>query len=156
MTMSEIRWPDEHVPEGADVHAVNELRTDVAPEDLWPWLASPVLWQRYYRNALRIRHVSGPWPELALGSRFRWITFGVPVETVVEECEPPHRLAWSGRGLGATGHHAWLLKPGRILTAETQRGLAARLLGPALRPQMHRWHQRWCEGLARAAAEGRP
>ena len=33
-----IHWPPAFAPELADLHAHDELVTDVAPEAIWPWL----------------------------------------------------------------------------------------------------------------------
>jgi hypothetical protein len=82
------------------------------------------------------------------------------VTTEITEFEPPHRLAWTGSGLGAVGHHGWVLTPSssgvsEIHTEETQRGRAVSLLAPALRPAMRHFHQRWAEGAARIAESGR-
>ena len=156
MSVTAVRWPPGHEPAGADVHAVNVTESSAPPEAVWAWLVRPDRWNAFYGNALRIRHISGPWPELDMGTTFRWITFGAPVTTEVTECEPHARLAWTGHGLGAVGHHAWVLDPTpsggtRITTEETQRGLAVKLLGPVLRPAMRWQHQRWVEGAARIA-----
>ena len=154
-----VNWPVGHEPLGADVYARNTTDAAAPVEAVWSWLVQPDRWNAFYRNALRVRHVAGPWPRLALGSEFSWITFGAPVTTTVTECDPPHRLGWTGRGLGATGHHGWLLEPAatgcRILTEETQRGIAVRLLRPVLAPAMRTMHQRWVEGAAHIAESGR-
>ena len=119
-------WPAAHVPEGASIYVSNRTLTTADPELAWAWLIRPEQWSRFYGNARRIRHRSGPWPELALGSRFSWVTFGAPVTTEITEFEPFKRLAWTGTAPGATAHHAWLLDasgPKReIVTEETQRG----------------------------------
>jgi hypothetical protein len=98
------------------------------------------------------------WPQLTLGSEFSWITFGAPVTTVVTEFAPPLRLAWTGRGLGSSGHHAWLLNPlptgCQIITEETQRGRTVRVVRPVLTPAMRSMHQRWVEGAAKIAESG--
>ena len=63
------------------------------------------------------------------------------------------------QGLGAVGHHAWLLIPtdtGCVIhTEETQRGTAIRLLAPLLRQGVRAFHQRWVEGAAKIAESGR-
>lgn len=155
-----IRWPPGHEPEDSLLHAVNELQIDAEPERVFAWLRRPDLWPSYYGNSRFIRHLGGPWPEIALGSRFRWLTFGVIVHSEIVEFEPPARIAWSARELGARGHHGWLLE-GRsggtfVRTEETQRGWAMRVAAPGMRRLMPRYHQRWLEGLARVAAEGPP
>ena len=155
-----ISWPDEHRPEASAFHAVNELQIPAEPELVWAWLCRPELWPRYYANARLIRHLGGPWPELGPGSRFRWLTFGAFVTSEVVEHQPHERLAWSAKSLAGAGHHGWLLRPRSggtfVRTEETQRGLGMQLIKPALRPLMVRVHQRWLEGLSRAAAGGPP
>lgn len=92
---------------------------------------------------------------LGIGTRFRWSVLGVPVETVVEECEPPVRLAWSGTGLGAAAYHSWDLAPTlggcRVITEETQRGFLPSLARVALRPLLRFTQVRWLDALAKVA-----
>jgi uncharacterized protein YndB with AHSA1/START domain len=157
---SAIRWPEEHRPEGASWLAVNELQIPADPERVFAWLRRPDLWSSYYGNARFVKHLEGPWPEAQLGTRFRWLTFGVLVTSEVVGCEAPTRLAWSAKALGSRGHHAWLLTPRDggtfIHTEETQRGWATRLSAPVMRRLQTSQHQRWLEGLERVAAEGPP
>ena len=102
----------------------------------------------------------GPWPELELGSRFRWFSFGAFVTSEVVEYEPAQRIAWDAKVLGGRGYHGWVLQRQAggtfVRTEETQKGWGIQLVKPVLRPMMVRLHQRWLEGLARVAAEGRP
>jgi len=155
-----LRWPEGYEPEGAAFHAVNRLEIDAPRERVWAWLARPDLWPSYYPNSRLVRHLEGPWPEVELGSRFRWLTFGALITSEIVECEPTERIAWNAKGIGSRGHHGWLLEKRRggcrLVTEETQRGWGIRLVRPALRPLMLRYHQRWLEGLARVAAEGDP
>ena len=158
---SAIRWPERHRPEVSSFLAVNELQIAASPERVWAWLTRPDLWPSYYSNARLVRHRGGPWPEVKLGSKFRWLTFGVIVQSEVVEYEPGlGRLAWSAKELGAAGHHGWLLdeRDGGtfVRTEETQRGPAITLAKPVMKPLMVRFHQRWLEGLARVSAEGPP
>jgi hypothetical protein len=154
-----MKWPADLDPSVADVHAVNELVADVPPEAIWPWLVRATRWRELYSNAWRVRIENGA-ADLSLGARFSWWTFGVPVRTTVLELVPARRLAWRGEGLGAMGYHAFDLEPTargtRLLTEETQRGAAVRVLRPMIARGLHHFHQRWLEGLARAAALGHP
>lgn len=154
-----VRWPAGHDPAGAAVHEVNRCSSSADAEAVWAWLVRPDRWRDFYSNAMRVRHGTGPWPEVGLGTRFSWVTFGAPVTTEVTEFEPPFRLAWTGTGLGSVGHHAWVLTPVatgcEIHTEETQHGRAVGLLAPVLRPAMRHFHQRWVEGAARIAESGR-
>jgi uncharacterized protein YndB with AHSA1/START domain len=155
-----LSWPDEYRPEASVFHAVNELKIDAEPAVVWAWLCRPDLWPSYYGNARMIKHLGGSWPELELGSRFRWLTFGALITSEVVEYEPDQRLAWSAKSMAGSGHHGWLLQPEGdgtfVRTEETQRGLGMRIIKPVLRPMMVHFHQRWLEGLSRMAGEGPP
>ena len=104
-----------------------------------------------------VKHLEGAWPAVKPGTRFRWLTFGVIVHSEVVEYSPFQRLAWSAKELGAAGHHGWVLteRDGGtfVRTEETQRGAMVGLMKPVMKPLMVRFHQRWLEGLARAAAQ---
>lgn len=156
---SVVRWPAGAEPEGAAIYASNELEMPVSPEALWPWLVRATLWPSFYSNARRVR-LEGGGSDLAKGTRFRWVTFGVPVATVIEEFEPCERLAWSGSGLGARGYHGWVIEPTaggcKVVTEETQRGFVPSIGRFLLRPGLLHFHQRWLEGLERAAKTGLP
>ncbi|MSO41725.1 MAG: hypothetical protein EXQ70_07540 [Solirubrobacterales bacterium] len=160
MSDTRIRWPEGHRPEDSAFLAVNELHVDSTVENVWAWLTRPDLWSRFYANARLVRPVSGPWPELELGSRWRWLTFGALITSEVVEIDPGERLAWSAEGLGSKGHHAWIFERRQggtfIHTEETQRRWGINLVKPLLRPAMTRMHQRWLEGLARVASDGPP
>ena len=128
---------------------------------MWAWLVRAARWSEHYENCKRLTFEdAGAGPDLTLGARFSWVTFGARVKTVVEELEAPSRLAWSGGALGMSAYHAWLIEPREagcwILTEETQRGLLPRLGRALLRPRMHAWHQRWLEGLVERARSGPP
>ena len=157
MTGTAIRWPEQHRPEVSALHAVNELQIAAPRDRVFAWLRRPDLWSSYYGNSRFVKHREGPWPEVQLGSRFRWLTFGVIVSSEIVEYDPPTQLAWSAKELGASGHHEWLLEERGtgtfVHTEETQRGWGMRLAAPAMRRLMPRYHQRWLEGLARVAAE---
>jgi uncharacterized protein YndB with AHSA1/START domain len=154
--VSDIRWPAGHEPRGAAIHAINDGRSAASTEDVWELLVDPTGWSSYYSNASGVRLISGDWPRLGLGTVFSWVTFGTRVTTEVTEFEPFERLAWTGRGRGARGHHAWILTPGPdggtgIRTEETQRGALLLAVRAVHAPRMRRLHQEWVDNLARVA-----
>jgi uncharacterized protein YndB with AHSA1/START domain len=159
--MNEVHWPAGHEPKGAAIHEVNVGRSTASPDAVWAWLVDPQRWSTYYSNARDMRHLAGGWPELGLGTRFSWVTFGARVTTEVTEFVPSARLAWTGEGMGSRGHHAWVLSPNSdggtdIRTEETQRGALLTVLRPVHAPRMRRLHQQWVDNLARIAATGGP
>lgn len=155
-----IRWPERFDPARAPIHERNELEIPAPPEAVWAWLVRASEWPSWYPNSRNVRIGDGRARDLAAGARFAWKTFGVALESRVEEFVPPERIAWSALGPGVDVYHAWLIEPRpggcRVLTEETQYGWACRLGRLFLPSRMHRWHQVWLERLAGKAAAGPP
>ncbi|MCE9687619.1 SRPBCC domain-containing protein [Shewanella sp. AS16] len=164
--MTDIQWPEGFVPGFTDNFCSNEvIATGLSVEDIWPLLSIPANWPTYYKNSANTRFYDNKGPQLALGDRFYFETFGFPVESeVVEYVAPvngqPARLAWHGwSGEGEQRldvHHAWIVEelPAnrvRILTQETQNGNPAKELAKTLPNPMINGHQEWLDGLLAAA-----
>lgn len=166
--MNHILWPAGYLPGTTDNYVSNEIIVrGLTAAAVWPFLDRTSEWPGYYENAADIRFHNGAGPNLWLGARFRFTTFGFLVEAEVTEYVPPvpgqpARVAWHGWVEGdATQrldvHHAWLIEdlPGqgvRILTQETQNGEPARQLARTKPNPMLNAHQAWLDGLAKAAA----
>ena len=166
--MSDIIWPEGYLPGFTDNFVSNEIIVpNLSAATVWLYLNDTRLWPMCYSNVSEIRFRDGSGPELSDGARFRFTTFGFPVEAEIVEYVPPAggraaRLAWhgwveGGADLRADVHHAWLFEdlPGgrvRILTQETQKGKPARDNAAARPNPMINAHQEWIEGLARNAA----
>jgi len=162
-----IVWPAEFQPGSTDNYVSNEVIVKgLSAETVWPYLVDTRAWPTYYDNAKDIEFHNGAGPQLVAGARFRFTTFGFPVESEVMEFVPPQgarpgRVAWHGWVEGDADHrldvyHAWLIQnlPGnrvRILTQESQAGKPARDLRGARPNPMLNKHQEWVEGLAQAA-----
>ena len=133
-----------------------------SPRDrVWEWLVRADLWPSWYPNSRSVR-VENPAvsPALVLGTRFRWQTFGITLDSVVEECVPEERIAWTARAPGVDAYHAWLIQPTptgcHVLTEETQHGWLAALSHLLMPNRMHAGHQLWLERLRATAAAGLP
>jgi len=131
----------------------------VPPEAVWPWLVRADLWPTWYSNSKNVV-IEGGGHELALGSVFRWKTFGASLTSKVEEFVENERLAWSAKGTGIDVYHAWLIERTQsgchVLTEENQNGFLARLSN-SLRPgNMEKFHQVWIENLLAVARNGPP
>lgn len=162
-----IEWPAAYLPGKTDNYVSNEIIVaNLSAEQVWLYLVDTRAWPAYYDNASDIRFKDGKGPQLVDGSRFRFTTFGFPVEAQVVEFIPPSagtpgRIAWHGWVEGDAQHrldvhHAWLIENlsggrVRILTQEAQQGAPARDLAGARPNPMLNKHQEWIEGLAKAA-----
>jgi hypothetical protein len=156
----EIKWPDRYHPSRTGVFVSNSLTVSARPQLLWAWLIRAQLWPTWYPNSADVRFADGGGPDLRKGAKFRWKTFGVTVDSVVEEFVPHERLAWTARGIGVDAYHAWAFEETpagcRILTEETQNGPLARLGNLLMPNRMHRHHQIWLERLRDRALTGMP
>ncbi|MCI4066764.1 SRPBCC family protein [Micromonospora sp. R77] len=143
-------WPRGLEPERTPVHVRNEAWVPLPPEAVWARLVDAVAWPSWYANAHRVVVVDAA--ALGPGVRFRWTTLHVRVSCVVDRWEPGRLLGWTGRALGSSGHHRWVLTPldggTRVVTEETQAGPVPRLAGRWLTRSLLRWHQRWLDGIA--------
>ncbi|CAG9194789.1 Polyketide cyclase [Paraburkholderia sabiae] len=165
--MHDIVWPEGYVPGFADNFASNEMIVaGLSVADVWAQLDDTTAWPGYYSNASDIRFHDDTGPRLSQDARFRFTTFGFPVEAEVTEYVPPSedapaRIAWHGWVEGDAQsrldvHHAWLFEdlPGgrvRILTQETQNGEPAKELARTRPNPMINGHQEWLDGLVAAA-----
>lgn len=154
MTDPTIRWPERFLPDRAPVHVANSITISAPPEVVWKALIRAANWHKFYGNASKVV-IEGGGPDLFEEAAFTWRTFGIDLETQVREFEPFERVAWLATAPLIEAYHAWLIRPApggcRVITEETQQGLAARA-GRMLFPgRMERQHQLWLEGLAMTA-----
>ncbi|KGO93596.1 SRPBCC family protein [Flavobacterium subsaxonicum] len=165
--MHYIFWPEQYLPGTTDNYCSNEvIIAGLSSDEVWPYLSNPFAWPKYYSNSSDIEFDNNGGPEFTADSRFRFRTFGFPIEAEITEFVPPSeggpaRLAWHGWAEGDEETrldviHAWLIEdlPGgrvRILTQESQIGKPAQELAKAKPNPMINGHQDWLEGLADAA-----
>jgi len=130
------------------------------PVCVWAWLMRAVLWPSWYANAAQVRLLDGSGQDLMAGSRFRWKTFGITIDSTVMEYVPGERIGWDAQAIGVDAYHAWVLQPSTrgclVLTEETQHGWLARLSDRAMPGRMHKYHQLWLEQLEEKAQCGLP
>jgi Polyketide cyclase / dehydrase and lipid transport len=154
-----IRWPEKYAPDKTKVHVHNELDMDVEPLQVWSWLIRAKLWPKWYKNSENVVIENGA-SDLSAGATFRWKTFGVHLESQVQEFEPPERLAWNGKGPGVDVYHAWLIQKTfngcHVITEENQRGLVAWASNALMPTRMSKAHQMWLEQLLLKAKSGSP
>ena len=77
---TEIRWPDHYHPRNTAIHVRNEIDIAAASEIVWSWRIRVQRWPTWYVNSANVRFIDGAPPDLALGTRFKWRTFGAGIE----------------------------------------------------------------------------
>ncbi len=167
MKQNAIIWPEQYTPGTTDNYCSNEvIVAGLTTEEIWKYLVNPFAWTTYYANSSDIEFLNSEDKELYKNVRFRFKTFGFPIEAQITECVPPAkgeaaRLAWHGWAEGDEETrldviHAWLIEDlsggrVRILTQESQIGKPAQELAKAKPNPMINGHQDWLEGLVYAA-----
>ena len=147
-----IHWPDRYAPGTTAVHVSNEITIDAPPQAVWGVLLRAVDWPGWYPNSRDVR-LDGGGAELALGSRFTWKTFGVPVSSTVREFVAPERIAWDGSGPLMDVYHAWLIEPRGAGSWVLTRGKPERPRRPRPGPARAQPHAQGASAVA-GAAEG--
>ena len=163
--LNEINWPHEYLPGTTDNFASNEIIVKgITAKDVFENLIDTSIWTTYYKNASDIEFYNTKGTKLEANTRFKFKTFGFPIEAQVVEFEAPAddkpgRLAWHGWAEGDAEHrldviHAWLLEDlsenrVRILTQESQKGKPAKDLFNTEPDIMNQGHQDWIKGLAK-------
>ena len=162
--LNEINWPHEYLPGTTDNFASNEVIVKgINAAEVFSNLIDTSIWTSYYDNVADVTFDNTQGTILAPDTRFRFKTFGFPIEAEITEFEAPHdsnpgRLAWHGWADGDAEHrldvtHAWLIEDlpedrVRILTQESQKGKPAKDLHESKPDTMNIGHQDWIKGLA--------
>jgi hypothetical protein len=116
-------------------------------------------WPEWYPNSEDVKFVSQG-PVLQRGSVFRWRTFGLPLESRINEFVPYSRIGWFGYAPGAVPsfYHTWYLMQQNsgclVVTEEAGRGVGTAHLRQADESLMYRSHDLWLATL-KWVSEGR-
>jgi uncharacterized protein YndB with AHSA1/START domain len=148
----EIHWPEGFDPAQADLFSHNEIRIAASCERVWSHIIDATKWPQWYPNSKEVR-IQSAGNTLAAGSVFRWTTFGLPLESRVNEFVPYSRIGWYGYAPGANPsfYHTWFLKPDGdgclAVTDEVGKGKDAAHLRQTDESLMHRGHDLWLATL---------
>ncbi len=109
----DIHWPEGFDPSrAADLFSHNALpdqRFDA--ERIWGHIVDATKWPQWYPNSKDVYIDGGD--VLKGGTVFYWSTFGLPLESKVNEFVPYTRIGWYGYapGTAPSFYHTWYLKP---------------------------------------------
>ncbi len=159
---TKVSWAADFDPNKVKVptYAYNEVQCAVPVEAVFAWLMRAPRWPEWYPNSANVKLRSFAGNDLQLGTHFTWSTFGVDVDTYVEEFVPPYRIAWRGFLMGSEVIHAWVFERAgagsRLITEEVQRGFVCILARDFFIQGLYENHQLWLERLAARAEKGMP
>jgi len=154
----DIHWPTGFDPAKADLFAHNELVIHASCERVWQNIIDATKWPEWYPNAKAVEVMDGT--VLGQGTVFRWTTFGLPIESKVNEFVPYTRIGWYGYAPGAdpSFYHTWFLTQTgdgcSVVTDEVGIGKDATHLRETDESLMHRGHDLWLATL-KWMSEGR-
>jgi uncharacterized protein YndB with AHSA1/START domain len=147
----DIHWPEGFAPSQADLFSHNELVINASCERSWRHIIDATKWPQWYPNSKDVRIDGGD--VLKAGTVFHWTTFGLPLESKVNEFVPYSRIGWYGYapGTAPSFYHTWYLKPyGEgclVVTDEVGKGKDAAHLRETDEGLMHRGHDLWLATL---------
>ena len=147
----DIHWPQGFDPSQADLFSHNELLINASCARIWSHIIDADKWSEWYPNAKEIK-ITGD-TVLKDGTIFRWTTFGLPIESKVNEFAPYTRIGWYGYapGTAPSFYHTWYLKPRgdacMVVTDEVGKGKDAAHLRESDEGLMHRGHDLWLATL---------
>lgn len=140
------------INERAPAKSTRELHIDATPQGAWALLADINNWPAWNPAVSRAR-LDGPFVP---GSVFRWKSGGSSIVSTIQAVEPPTRIAWTGKTMGATAMHVWALEATgggvRVRTSESFDGWLVRLFRSAFQRRLDRSLEDTLRAL-KAAAE---
>jgi Polyketide cyclase / dehydrase and lipid transport len=136
----------------ADLFARNELSIEASCETVWKHLVDAEKWPQWYPNSKDVQLIDGA---TALGPnvRWRWTTFGLGIESRVQEYAPYSRLGWYGYAPGTAPafYHTWLLQTRASGCLVNHGGSGAGQECRTLARNRRKPHASWPRSLARDA-----
>ena len=147
----DIHWPQGFDPTQADLFSHNELLINASCARIWSHIIDANKWPEWYPNAKEVKITADA--VLKDGTAFRWATFGLPIESKVNEFTPYARIGWYGYAPSAAPsfYHTWYLKTQGdaclVVTDEVGKGKDAVHLRDTDEGLMHRGHELWLATL---------
>jgi hypothetical protein len=144
---SEVHWPQGFTPADADLFAHNEIDVAAPCTVVWSHLVNAAKWPEWYPNSKDVKVLNSSSGLLTEGARFDWQTFGLTVNSRVNEFVVGARLGWFGDAPNLKAYHTWLLTERggtcHAMNEEVVKGPAAIDLRKSDPDAMHRGHDLW-------------
>jgi Polyketide cyclase / dehydrase and lipid transport len=120
---------------------------------VWRHIVEATRWPEWYPNSKAVQVLGDSGAVLEDNSIFRWTTFGLPLESRINEFVPFSRIGWFGYAPGSAPsfYHTWYLtQVGAacgVVTEEVGREESAIRFRQADESAMHRGHDLWLATL---------
>jgi uncharacterized protein YndB with AHSA1/START domain len=142
----------------APVITRDEILIDAPLGTIWSLQTDISSWSEWLPD-IDASTLEGP---LEAGRVFRWQTYGLSIESTIQEIDAPRRIVWSGLAQGITAIHAWTMRPSedRVLvhTEESWDGEPVRAQPEEMQQALDGSLRAWLQSLkhkAEAQAQGR-
>jgi uncharacterized protein YndB with AHSA1/START domain len=137
---------------GAPVQCSKKILIDVSPTNVWVVMTDIDNWTKW-QSAIKNPKLNGP---LKPNTSFDWKMGGVKIHSNLHTVEPFTKFGWSGKTLGVSAIHNWMLTDlnGQTLVSveESMEGFLARLLKKAYNKNLAKGMEKWLV-LLKAACE---
>jgi Polyketide cyclase / dehydrase and lipid transport len=149
----DIHWPKGFTPADADLFSHNELFISASCQRVWRHIVEATRWPEWYPNSKAVQVLGDSGSVLEDNSVFRWTTFGLPLESRINEFVPFSRIGWFGYAPGSAPsfYHTWYLTQVgtacRVVTDEVGKGESAIRFRQTDESAMHRGHDLWLAAL---------
>jgi Polyketide cyclase / dehydrase and lipid transport len=149
----DIHWPKGFAPADADLFSHNELFINASCQRVWRHIVEATKWPEWYPNSKAVKVLGDGGSVLGDNSVFRWTTFGLPLESRINEFVPFSRIGWFGYapGTAPSFYHTWYLTQEdagcRVVTDEVGKGESAIHFRQTDESAMHRGHDLWLATL---------
>lgn len=142
--------PDFQVNRFAPVFATRQARIQAPIDQVWSILSDIENWA-VWNPAVGHADLKGP---LCSGTRFEWVTSGLPIRSVLEVVDPPYRIGWTGNAPLIRARHVWTLlrisdEETMVMTSESFEGLLPRIARGPLKKMLERALSQGLSDLAR-------
>jgi len=95
------------IDENAPVITRDEILIDAPLDTIWGLQTDISSWSQWQPD-IDASRIEGP---LEVGTVFRWQTYGLSIESTIQEIDAPRRIVWSGLAHGITAIHVWTMTP---------------------------------------------
>jgi len=151
--LHDIHWPAGFDPEKANLFSHNQLVINAPCGRVWTLIIEAPKWPEWYPNSSHVQ-ISEGGTALKEGTIFHWTTFGLQLESRVNEFVPDSRIGWFGYapGTAPTFYHTWYLTPlddttCNVIMEEVGNGSDAAHMRKTDEGGMHRGHDLWLATL---------